>query len=45
MLEVGVGTGKNMPFWPREVEMTALDLTPGMLEQAQQRAAELRVKG
>lgn len=44
VLEVGVGTGKNMPFWPREVEMTAIDLTPGMLEQARQRAAELKLK-
>lgn len=44
VLEVGVGTGKNMPFWPREAEMTAIDLTPGMLEHAQQRAAELKVR-
>jgi len=44
MLEVGVGTGKNMPFWPCEVEMTAIDLTPGMLDKARQRAAELQLK-
>ncbi len=44
VLEVGVGTGKNMPFWPRTMEMTAIDLTPGMLEHAQQRAAELKLR-
>lgn len=43
VLEVGVGTGKNMPFWPRDVSMTAVDLTPGMLERAQRRAAELKL--
>jgi ubiquinone/menaquinone biosynthesis C-methylase UbiE len=44
VLEVGVGTGKNMTFWPHDVEMTAIDLTPGMLEHAQQRAAELKLR-
>ncbi len=44
VLEVGVGTGKNMPFWPRAVNMTAIDLTPGMLEHARQRAQELNLK-
>jgi ubiquinone/menaquinone biosynthesis C-methylase UbiE len=43
VLEVGVGTGKNMPFWPHVIEMTAIDLTPGMLELAQQRAAQLKL--
>lgn len=41
VLEVGVGTGKNMPFYPAGVSVTGMDLTPGMLQRAQQRAAEL----
>jgi len=41
MLEIGVGTGKNMPFWPTGSRMTAIDLTPGMLEFAHRRAKEL----
>ena len=44
VLEVGVGTGKNMPLWPHAVEMTAIDLTPGMLAIARQRAAALNLK-
>ena len=41
VLEVGVGTGKNMPYYPAQVEITAVDLTPGMLKRARQRAAVL----
>ena len=45
VLEVGVGTGKNMPYWPRGIRMTAIDLTPGMLEFAHRRAKELGLIG
>lgn len=41
VLEVGVGTGKNMPYYPAGMTMTALDLSPRMLEQARARAARL----
>lgn len=44
VLEVGVGTGKNIPFWPRDVLLTAIDLTPGMLQRARHRAVELNIK-
>lgn len=43
VLEVGVGTGKNMPFYPEGVEVTAIDLTPGMVERAHRRAEALKI--
>jgi SAM-dependent methyltransferase len=33
-LEVGVGTGKNLIFCPDNVDITAIDLSPRMLERA-----------
>ena len=39
VLELGVGTGKNIPFYPPGLRIAAIDLTPGMLERAQRRAA------
>jgi ubiquinone/menaquinone biosynthesis C-methylase UbiE len=41
VLEVGVGTGKNLAFYPAGVNVTGIDLTPGMLERAHKRAAIL----
>jgi len=41
VLEVGVGTGKNLPCYPRGVQMTAVDLSEGMLAQARRRVQEL----
>lgn len=41
VLEVGVGTGKNLPHYPPGVKVSAVDLSPRMLEQARQRAARL----
>src|SRR5512134_2489534 len=41
VLEVGVGTGKNIEYWPANAEVTAIDLTPGMLAIARQRAMSL----
>ena len=38
VLEIGVGTGKNMPFYHKGWQITALDLSPRMLEQAKRRA-------
>lgn len=45
ILEVGVGTGKNMQFWPKDCKVSAIDLTPGMLDIARQRAKQLNRAG
>lgn len=37
-LEVGVGTGKNIPYYPPEARVTAVDLSPKMLKRARRRA-------
>ena len=34
VIEIGVGTGKNVPYYPAGVQVTALDLSEGMLERA-----------
>ncbi|OGO11200.1 MAG: methyltransferase type 11 [Chloroflexi bacterium RBG_19FT_COMBO_49_13] len=41
ILEVGVGTGKNIPYYPSGMQITGIDLTPGMLNRARVRAAKL----
>jgi phosphatidylethanolamine/phosphatidyl-N-methylethanolamine N-methyltransferase len=41
VLEVGVGTGKNVRYYPRGVQVTAVDLSDKMLERARRRAHEL----
>jgi ubiquinone/menaquinone biosynthesis C-methylase UbiE len=40
-LEVGVGTGKNLPYYPRNMKFTAVDLSPRMLEMARKKALDL----
>jgi len=40
-LEVGVGTGKNMPYYPPDAEVTAVDLSEKMLAKARERARRL----
>jgi ubiquinone/menaquinone biosynthesis C-methylase UbiE len=39
VLEVGVGTGKNMPYYPAGAQVTAVDLSDKMVAQARKRAA------
>lgn len=41
VLEVGVGTGKNIPYYPAGAQVTAVDLSPRMLARAWQRAAKI----
>ncbi len=42
-LEVGVGTGKNLPHYPAGPEYMAIDISPRMLQRARQKAARLRL--
>ncbi len=40
-LEVAVGTGLNLPLYDADVRLTAIDLSPQMLQIAKQRADEI----
>lgn len=39
-LEVAIGTGRNLPLYPVDVELTGVDLSPRMLDVARRRVAE-----
>jgi ubiquinone/menaquinone biosynthesis C-methylase UbiE len=41
VLEVAVGTGRNLPFYPKGVRLTGIELSPKMLDIAHRRAREL----
>ncbi|AXH93650.1 class I SAM-dependent methyltransferase [Micromonospora aurantiaca] len=40
-LEVAIGTGRNLPYYPDSVRITGVELSPRMLEIAGRRATEL----
>ncbi len=42
VLEVAIGTGLNLPFYPPECSISGTDLSPVMLQLAQRRAERLR---
>lgn len=44
ILEVGVGTGKNFPYYPADAEITAVDFSEKMLKRAKDRASKQKVK-
>src|SRR5438874_6177172 len=39
ILDAGVGTGRNFPFYPMGVEITGIDISPAMLARAERRAS------
>ncbi|HOA90008.1 class I SAM-dependent methyltransferase [Propioniciclava tarda] len=42
VLELGIGTGLNLPYYSADVALTGLDWSPRMLDQARDAAARLR---
>lgn len=44
VLEVGAGTGKNLPYYPAGAEITAVDFSERMLTRARTRAAALGIE-
>ena len=41
ILDAGVGTGRNIPFYPPDFEVTGIDISPEMLARAERRRARL----
>jgi ubiquinone/menaquinone biosynthesis C-methylase UbiE len=48
ILDAGVGTGRNFPFYPRDAKIVGIDLSPAMLARAARRlpsaAAEMELR-
>ncbi len=44
ILEVGVGTGKNFPYYPLKADITAIDFSEKMLSRAREKAEKQKVK-
>jgi ubiquinone/menaquinone biosynthesis C-methylase UbiE len=41
ILDAGVGTGRNIPFYPPEAEVVGVDFSPAMLARAERRCLSL----
>ena len=44
ILEVGVGTGKNFPYYPVDADIIAIDFSEKMLSHAREKAKKQKVK-
>jgi ubiquinone/menaquinone biosynthesis C-methylase UbiE len=44
ILEIGVGTGKNFPYYPKDADITAIDFSDRMLSRGRKRAERLGTK-
>ena len=44
ILEVGVGTGKNFSYYPKNTKITAVDFSEKMLKRAKDKASQKKVK-
>src|SRR3989338_8609004 len=43
VLEIGVGTGKNLQYYSNKAKVTAIDISTNMMERAQEKAEKLDV--
>jgi ubiquinone/menaquinone biosynthesis C-methylase UbiE len=41
VLEVAIGTGRNLPLYPQGIRLTGIDFSPQMLQLARRRAEQL----
>jgi ubiquinone/menaquinone biosynthesis C-methylase UbiE len=44
VLEVAIGTGRNLPYYPEGIRLTGIEFSPAMLELARRQADQLGLK-